>query len=197
MPGAYSPPPDSDDREAKIRYHSEAAASKLVKAHSRGFHFLTGLRLGPKRESKVKPKSKETAYSASMDVEKDALRQPSPPTQPSGVLSALLALYDRPLSGSTTPSTAAHSPASSRSASPTREEHGHHSHFSIKGNLKHLAGKVRDDRPATARNAGGVFGTLITSAGNLSGAAAPVPSSIGPNPKRPGYHLSRCDNLIF
>ena len=46
-------------------------------------------------------------------------------------------------------------------------------------------------RPVQARNAGGVFGTLITSTGNLSGAAAPGPSSVAPNVTRPGYHLAR------
>ncbi|KAK7053318.1 pheromone-regulated protein prm10 [Paramarasmius palmivorus] len=46
-------------------------------------------------------------------------------------------------------------------------------------------------RPAQARNAGGVFGSLIASTGNISGAAAPANSTIMPNVKRPGYHLSR------
>ncbi|KAJ8078940.1 pheromone-regulated protein prm10 [Marasmius tenuissimus] len=46
-------------------------------------------------------------------------------------------------------------------------------------------------RPAQARNAGGVIGPLIASTANISGAAAPANSRIAPNPKRPGYHLSR------
>lgn len=45
--------------------------------------------------------------------------------------------------------------------------------------------------PAQARNGGGVFGTLIASTGNITGVAAPIQSRIGPNVKRPGYHLSR------
>jgi hypothetical protein len=47
-------------------------------------------------------------------------------------------------------------------------------------------------RTPETRNAGGVFGPLIASTGNISGAAAPAPSTVAPNIKRPGYHLSRC-----
>ncbi|KAH8814628.1 DUF1212-domain-containing protein [Flagelloscypha sp. PMI_526] len=52
-------------------------------------------------------------------------------------------------------------------------------------------------RPIQARNAGGVVGSLIASSGNISGAAAPAPSQVQPNVKRPGFHLSRYshDNL--
>ncbi|KAJ7745256.1 hypothetical protein B0H14DRAFT_3606534 [Mycena olivaceomarginata] len=44
------------------------------------------------------------------------------------------------------------------------------------------------------RNGAGVLGALIASTGNISGVAAPVPSQLAPNIKRPGYHLSR---LVF
>lgn len=46
-------------------------------------------------------------------------------------------------------------------------------------------------RPAAARNAGGVFGPLIASTGNIAGVAAPHASTLQPNIKRPGYKLSR------
>lgn len=46
-------------------------------------------------------------------------------------------------------------------------------------------------RPAAARNAGGVFGPLIASTGNIAGVAAPHASTLQPNVKRPGYSLSR------
>lgn len=46
-------------------------------------------------------------------------------------------------------------------------------------------------RPAAARSAAGVFGGLIASTGNISGAAAPAASTLAPSAKRPGYHLSR------
>ncbi|KAG8688366.1 hypothetical protein FRC08_011470, partial [Ceratobasidium sp. 394] len=46
-------------------------------------------------------------------------------------------------------------------------------------------------RPAAARSSAGVFGGLIASTGNIAGAAAPAASTLGPETKRPGYHLSR------
>ncbi|QRW10061.1 pheromone-regulated membrane protein [Ceratobasidium sp. AG-Ba] len=46
-------------------------------------------------------------------------------------------------------------------------------------------------RPAAARSGAGVFGGLIASTGNISGAAAPAASTLGAEAKRPGYHLSR------
>ncbi|KDR66937.1 hypothetical protein GALMADRAFT_258828 [Galerina marginata CBS 339.88] len=46
-------------------------------------------------------------------------------------------------------------------------------------------------RPTTARSAGGVFGPLIASTGNLTGVVAPHSSTLQPNVKRPGYRLSR------
>lgn len=50
---------------------------------------------------------------------------------------------------------------------------------------------LRDKRPVAARSSAGVVGALIASTGNLSGAAAPTNSSLAPEVKRPGYHLSR------
>ncbi|KAK4055809.1 pheromone-regulated protein prm10 [Microbotryomycetes sp. JL221] len=48
-----------------------------------------------------------------------------------------------------------------------------------------------DDRPDAAKNGAGVFGGLVASTANLTGPAAPSPSSLGPAPDRPGFHLSR------
>ncbi|KAL1674247.1 hypothetical protein EV122DRAFT_221048 [Schizophyllum commune] len=57
---------------------------------------------------------------------------------------------------------------------------------------KHQASKVpRHQKNPSERAGGGVFANLIASTGNISGAAAPVPSSLAPSLKRPGYHLSR------
>lgn len=61
-----------------------------------------------------------------------------------------------------------------------------------KGSETSLATKLH--LPATKqkqRNGGGVLGALIASTGNISGAAAPASSTLAPNMKRPGYHLSR------
>ncbi|CAE6488452.1 unnamed protein product [Rhizoctonia solani] len=46
-------------------------------------------------------------------------------------------------------------------------------------------------RPAAARSGAGVFGGLIASTGNITGAATPAASALGAEAKRPGYHLSR------
>ncbi|KAF5389379.1 hypothetical protein D9757_004249 [Collybiopsis confluens] len=46
-------------------------------------------------------------------------------------------------------------------------------------------------RPTQSRNAGGVFGSLIASTGNISGAAAPASSTLAPNVDRPGFKLTR------
>ncbi|KAL1741632.1 hypothetical protein HDZ31DRAFT_45008 [Schizophyllum fasciatum] len=57
---------------------------------------------------------------------------------------------------------------------------------------KHQASKVpRHQKNPSERAGGGVFASLVASTGNISGAAAPAPSSIAPSLKRPGYHLSR------
>ncbi|KAK4046802.1 pheromone-regulated protein prm10 [Microbotryomycetes sp. JL201] len=47
------------------------------------------------------------------------------------------------------------------------------------------------DRPDAAKNGAGVFGGLVASTANLTGPAAPSPSSLAPQPDRPGFHLSR------
>ncbi|OBZ72872.1 hypothetical protein A0H81_06707 [Grifola frondosa] len=48
-----------------------------------------------------------------------------------------------------------------------------------------------DSRMSARRSGAGVFGPLIASTGNISGVAAPASSTVAPNIKRPGYHLSR------
>ena len=48
-----------------------------------------------------------------------------------------------------------------------------------------------DARPPKSTSAAGVFGPLIASAGNITGVAAPMQSTVAPDLKRPGYHLSR------
>lgn len=52
-----------------------------------------------------------------------------------------------------------------------------------------------ESRPPQARSSAGVLGALIASTGNISGAAAPENCKINPDPKRPGFHLSRFESL--
>ncbi|KAJ3803378.1 DUF1212-domain-containing protein [Lentinula aff. detonsa] len=51
--------------------------------------------------------------------------------------------------------------------------------------------RMGTQRPPQSRNAGGVFGSLIASTGNITGAAAPAPSTLAPNVDRPGFNLTR------
>ncbi|KAJ4465051.1 hypothetical protein J3R30DRAFT_3893709 [Lentinula aciculospora] len=51
--------------------------------------------------------------------------------------------------------------------------------------------RMGTQRPPQSRNAGGVFGSLIASTGNITGAAAPIPSTLAPNVDRPGFNLTR------
>ncbi|KAF8231502.1 DUF1212-domain-containing protein [Tricholoma matsutake] len=46
-------------------------------------------------------------------------------------------------------------------------------------------------KPRQARSDAGVFGPLIASTGNLTGAASPISSGLQPDVRKPGYHLSR------
>lgn len=261
-------PSDNEDRSTWSRARTDptalrsvAAASKLVKAHSRGARFLAGFGAGSKGKRKDKKatgdvlgevdpaKTKRKKWGTPLfgdDVEKDAQHieaSPSPnPPLGSGVLSALLALYDRPrssghVSGTATPSSTGSSTPFEHEANDHQERHrssrirghtlaAHDGQGDPEGHTKppspgaaaalraartmhNVTDKlaegialprvlaVGDHRPSQARNAGGVFGTLIASTGNLSGVAAPGPSQIAPNPSKPGFHISRYDFSSF
>jgi hypothetical protein len=53
------------------------------------------------------------------------------------------------------------------------------------------SGMFSSGKLTNTRNAGGVFGPLIASTGNITGIAAPTSSQLQPDVKRPGYRLSR------
>ncbi|KAJ7715205.1 DUF1212-domain-containing protein [Mycena metata] len=63
---------------------------------------------------------------------------------------------------------------------------GSHSSLAAKAKFAILPASTQN-----RRNGAGVLGALIASTGNIAGAAAPAPSTLAPNIKRPGYHLSR------
>ena len=75
------------------------------------------------------------------------------------------------------------SPPSSTPNSPTRPE--------FKAKLSKTFKSAFGARPQNERNAAGTVASLIASTGNISGVAAPHPSRLQPNLKRPGYTLSR------
>ncbi|KAJ6455277.1 hypothetical protein C8R47DRAFT_1228304 [Mycena vitilis] len=84
--------------------------------------------------------------------------------------------------------------SSSTLPSPSRDPIGRT--HARSGSQASIASKFRLPLPLLpqnprARNGGGVVGALIASTGNIAGAAAPGPSTLAPNIKRPGYHLSR------
>ncbi|KAJ7629176.1 DUF1212-domain-containing protein [Mycena polygramma] len=215
VPGNYIGPqeraglPGTSDLED----YSRRAATKVVRAHTRKglFH---GLNLNLNRRKRADDNDDYAAghhhWRADNDDVEQALAEGAPMMNPAlgggGVLSALLTLYNdaEPGSLASTPGTEeaepswhAHADASGSSStlpspSPPRDPLGR-SH-ARSGSQASLASKFRlpylPQKPRP-RNGGGVVGALIASTGNIAGAAAPVPSQLAPNIKRPGYHLSR------
>ncbi|KAJ7843969.1 hypothetical protein B0H13DRAFT_131525 [Mycena leptocephala] len=153
------------------------------------------------------------------DVEQNLSNSgPMNPALGGGVLSALLTLYNdtgETNSGTSTPGiekspwvtpppsakqlllveevpragSSSHLRHGSASPSPPEDPIGR-SHART-GSQSSLASKFHILPPKQPRNSAGVLGALIASTGNISGAAAPAPSQLAPNIKRPGYHLSR------
>ncbi|KAJ7590841.1 hypothetical protein C8J56DRAFT_544547 [Mycena floridula] len=185
--------PDSNDLDQQ--------ATTIVRAHTRksrpGF-------LGFSNTARDKFRVKARDY-ADVEARQSLLRD-----APGGVLSTLLTLYnDDPSTGLSSRASAATlldeekvatrptfsrqnteeslatinssptSPSETKSSLGRSFETGSTSLFGI------------GSRPPQTRNGAGVFGSLIASTGNLSGLAAPTPSQLQPNLKRPGYHLSR------
>ncbi|KAJ7751699.1 hypothetical protein B0H16DRAFT_1548054 [Mycena metata] len=73
-----------------------------------------------------------------------------------------------------------------QTADPLGRSHNAHSSLAAKTKFAILPASVRN-----RRNGAGVLGALIASTGNITGVAAPAPSTLAPNITRPGYHLSR------
>lgn len=200
-----------------IEAYSQQQATQVVQAHRRRFlsRFAPRSRSqSPSRE--VRHRRRRTFQSSDVDTDAETdvehageSRASAPPPRPGpSILSTLLSLYDT--SGGTSPSSLrrTHSFESSRPASlyetNTHEsgfEHHQDAHanapasseksgkkWKVKLPFKHHHSK---SSPTTARP--GVFAPLIASTSNLSGAAAPTPSTIAPSIQRPGYHLSRYD----
>lgn len=186
----------SEDKEGRFS-DSNTRAATFVRAHSvnpfsRRF-FRRRSRSTPARPKNNNEKSEDTEMAAA------AATTPPPMTRAhGGILAALLALYDQESDSASMSST-----LRTRSDRETPEPHSHGSpthssseHASAPG-TRRLAGVSKalhlpETRPARERNAAGVWGSLIASTtGTLVGAAAPTHSSVAPDIKRPGYHLSR------
>ncbi|KDN36610.1 hypothetical protein RSAG8_10713, partial [Rhizoctonia solani AG-8 WAC10335] len=80
----------------------------------------------------------------------------------------------------------------SASGSPTTETNSASHPSPSAGLALHIPKVLKpSSRPAAARSGAGVFGGLVASTGNITGAATPAASALGAEAKRPGYHLSR------
>ncbi|KAF9810817.1 hypothetical protein IEO21_06797 [Rhodonia placenta] len=157
------------------------------------------------------------------DVEKsaDSPQTPLGPPRHTGVLSALLSLYDANDAASATvgtpsirssfdesrPSSGFFPPSRTITQDSMRSEPGRRSQSPSRERTPRWAGSANasvasltnlrlpkpwgESRPPHTRNGAGVFGPLIASTGNIAGAAAPNNAALAPSIKRPGYHLSR------
>ncbi|TDL17473.1 DUF1212-domain-containing protein [Rickenella mellea] len=201
------PSPDAFDH----RRRADQYASRLVRAHTAKSFSLAAW----KRPKKKKRRSGGGGDSQRLlfDADEEAgpgsgryeERSANNPPMGGGVLSALLSLYDQHRNAEEHDYDPMDTPSSSRSLSPpprprtsglrplyTQPSASVGSTVSLQS-IRELKTNVSGilGRPKQARNAGGVFGALIASTGNLSSAAAPGPSTLAPDITRPGYNLSR------
>jgi hypothetical protein len=176
---------------------SELRAAHVVRAHSRKFSH----RFYHKRShaTKARRANKGTDQEEAADITHPMTRTRG------GILAALLTLYDRDSDIASVSDTTTE-PYSSGTRTPdggTRDSRTHSllDLASASGRRLATASKalhLPDSRPRRERNAAGVWGSLITSTtGALVGAAAPTHSTIAPDVKRPGYHLSRWVLALF
>ncbi|KAI0750391.1 hypothetical protein C8Q74DRAFT_1211863 [Fomes fomentarius] len=200
-----------------VEKYAQEQAEKVVRAHKYNlFHFSGKSR----RRSTSDPKGKKSRRdyfkerSERGDVEKSAEAYHESAPHPTGVLSALLSMYDSMQSGATTPTVRSSSdesrpsspyvgPISTSSSMmpppPVPRSSDAGTYFAQNTSASSLRPPSHpwtktifgDGRPAKTRSGAGVFGPLIASAGNIAGVAAPTPATVGPDLKRPGYHLSR------
>jgi hypothetical protein len=117
----------------------------------------------------------------------------SAPTSP-GALPASAAPAIPPTSPTTPPLSASTENATATMNRPPPPSAGRFTRH-IGASTSSLSGFFDRSAPAPIRagagQGGGALSALIASTGNISGAAAPTASKVGPNIKRPGYHLSR------
>jgi len=181
---------------------SELRAAHVVRAHSRN-PFKFSKRFYRRRRSRA---TKERRDNQVVDHE-EAIDMTSPMSRMhrGGILSALLALYDHDRdSDMMSVSDTMMGPYGSETRTPDGTHSAAHSLFdlaSASGKRLATASKalhLPEPRPRRERNAAGVWGSLIASTtGTFVGAAAPTHSTIAPDVKRSGYHLSRWVQCVF
>ena len=165
---------------------SELRATHVVRAHSRN----------PFSKRFYHQRSRPTTSWINGSTDEEGAGQTDPPVTQArgGILAALLTLYDRE---SDVASVSDPQEARPR-ISPT---HSLHDVMSASGRGLATVSKalhLPEPRPRSQRNAAGVWGSLIASTtGTLVGATAPTHSTIAPDVKRPGYHLSRYAHFLL
>ena len=182
---------------------SELRAAHVVRAHSRKPFKKFSKHLYRRRPSRS---TKERRDNEGTDRE-EAIDMSSPMTRMhgGGILAALLALYDHDRdSDMASVSERMTDPNSSGTRTPDGMHSAAHSLLdlaSTSGKRLATASKalhLPEPRPRRERNAAGVWGSLIASTtGTFVGATAPTHSTIAPDVKRSGYHLSRWVHYVF
>jgi len=223
VPGHYIDPNERAGLPGGDAYAEEQAAD-IVRAHTKyGRSVFGSVRRRNRRSRSADPISEnDRRHRDSTFAETDRLRGdleadadiPFPGTR-GGLLSALLSLYNADqvgtASGASTPGSVATSAGGvgdlwSRSSPAVGNSTGYstpevavspRAKSPVPSPVNPLA-SLFGQRPPTERNGAGVIGSLIASTGNIAGPAAPKSTQLGPNLKRPGYHLSRYShNLAF
>lgn len=119
-----------------------------------------------------------------------------------GILAALLALYDHDWNSDTgSVSDIMSDPNGSGTRTPDGMHSPTHSLLDLASASLTTASKalhLPEPRPRRERNAAGVWGPLIASTtGTFVGATAPTHSTIAPDVKRSGYHVSRWVHCVL
>jgi hypothetical protein len=171
------PVPRSQHKGEHEFSESELHATHVVHAHSRN----------SKRFYRRRSHSTASWTNGSPDEEDGGQTNPPMARTRGGILAALLTLYDRGPDVASVSDTQRHPRVS--------PSHSLHDLVSASGRGLATVSKalhLQEPRPRRERNAAGVWGSLIASTtGTLVGATAPTHSTIAPDVKRPGYHLSR------
>lgn len=190
--------------QISVKEYSTHQATRVVQTHKPGF--LRRLRQRARIDTDRGRRNKtgdtpNTKVTVEIDVERNAEAHAAAPRRKpaNGILSTLLTLYNTSSAALETST-----PTSRRSSQDfrTTPSPGVEQTESTTSTLtvpqvkktswaKGFSSSGRSSRPSSARSDAGVFGALVASTGNLSGPAAPAPSSLAPSVKRPGYRLSR------
>jgi hypothetical protein len=183
---------------------SELRAAHVVRAHSRN-PFKFSKRFYRRRRSRPTKERRDNQVVDHEEAINMTSESPMSRMHRGGILSALLALYDCDRdSDMMSVSDTMTGPYGSETRTPDGTHSAAHSLLdlaSASGKRLATASKalhLPESRPRRERNAAGVWGSLIASTtGTFVGAAAPTHSTIAPDVKRSGYHLSRWVQCVF